>query len=49
MFVVEVYAAVRQLVFIDGDSRCEAARVFALSPETIAKIAPEHQRGTDIW
>jgi len=38
MFVVQVYAAVRQFVFIDGNSRREAARVFGLSRETIAKI-----------
>ncbi len=38
MFVVEVYAAVRQFVFIDGKSRREAARVFGLSRETIAKM-----------
>lgn len=30
MFVVEVYAAVRQFVFDDGKSRREAARVFGL-------------------
>lgn len=38
MFVVEVYAAVRQFVFIEGQSRREAARVFGLSRETIAKM-----------
>ena len=38
MFAVEVYAAVRQFVFIDGHSRREAARVFGLSRETIAKM-----------
>ena len=38
MFAVEVYAAVRQFVFIDGNSRREAARVFGLSRETIAKM-----------
>ena len=38
MFVVEVYAAVRQFVFNDGESRREAARVFGLSRETIAKM-----------
>jgi len=31
MFVVEVYAVVRQLFFNDGKSRREAARVFGLS------------------
>ena len=38
MFAVEVYAAVRQFVFIDGNSRREAARVFGLNRETIAKM-----------
>jgi transposase len=38
MFAVEVYAAVRQFVFIDGKSRREASRVFGLSRDTIAKM-----------
>lgn len=38
MFAVEVYAAVRQFVFNEGNSRREAARVFGLSRETIAKM-----------
>src|SRR5487761_1141868 len=38
MFVVEVYAAVRQFVFNDGKSRREAARVFGLSRETGSKM-----------
>ena len=38
MFAVEVYAAVRQFVFNQGKSRREAARVFGLSRETIAKM-----------
>jgi transposase len=38
MYAVEVYAAVRQFVFVEGKSRREAARVFGLSRETIAKI-----------
>jgi len=38
MFVVDVYAAVRQFVFIAGNSRREAARVFGLSCQTIAKM-----------
>ena len=38
MFAVEVYAAVRQFVFIAGNSRREAARVFGLSRETISKM-----------
>ena len=38
MFAVEVYAAVRQFVFVDGKSRREADRVFGLSGDTIAKM-----------
>jgi hypothetical protein len=38
MFVVEVYAAVRQFVFNDGKSQREAARVFGLSRETVSKM-----------
>jgi hypothetical protein len=38
MFVLEVYAAVRQFVFNDGKSRREAARVFGLSRETVSKM-----------
>src|SRR5271170_4210053 len=38
MFVVEVYAAVRQFVFNEGKSRREAARVFGLSRETVSKM-----------
>jgi transposase len=38
MFVVEVYAAVRQFVFVDGKSRREAARIFGLSRETVSKM-----------
>jgi len=38
MFVVEVYAAVRQFVFNDGKSRREAARFFGLSRETVSKM-----------
>ncbi len=38
MFVVEVYAAVRRFVFIEGNSRREAARVFGLSRETVLKM-----------
>lgn len=38
MFAVEVYAAVRRFVFIDGNSRREAARVFGLSRETVGKM-----------
>jgi transposase len=38
MFVVETYAAVRRLVFLEGHRRREAARVFGLSRDTIAKM-----------
>ena len=38
MFAVEVYAAVRRFVFIEGNSRREAARVFGLSRDTIGKM-----------
>ena len=38
MFAVEIYAAVRRFVFIEGNSRREAARVFGLSRDTIAKM-----------
>ena len=38
MFVVEVYAAVRQFVFNDGKSRRKAARIFGLSRETVSKM-----------
>ena len=39
MFAVEVYAAVRQFVFIEGNSRREAARVFGLSRDTVSRCA----------
>ena len=35
---VGVYAAVRRFVFVDGNSRREAARVFGLSRETVLKM-----------
>ena len=38
MFAVEVYAAVRRFVFIEGHSRREAARVFGLNRETVLKM-----------
>ena len=38
MFAVETYAAVRQLIFIEGKSLREAARVFGLSRDTISKM-----------
>ncbi len=38
MFVVEIYAAVRKFVFIEGHSRREAARVFGLNRETLLKM-----------
>ncbi len=49
MYAVEVYAAVRRFVFVEGRSRREAARVFGLSRDTIQKICtfsapPGYQR-----
>jgi transposase len=38
MFAVELYAAVRKFVFNEGNSRREAARVFGLSRDTVAKM-----------
>ena len=38
MFAVEIYAAVRRFVFVEGKSRREAARVFGLSQDTISKM-----------
>ena len=38
MFAVEIYAAVRRFVFVEGKTRREAARVFGLSQDTISKI-----------
>ncbi len=38
MFAVETYAAVRRYVFIEGKSRRDAARVFGLSRDTVAKM-----------
>ncbi len=38
MFAVEIYAAVRRFVFIEGNSRREAARIFGLSRDTIGKM-----------
>jgi len=38
MFAVEVYAAVRRFIFVEGKSRREAARVFGLSRETVSKM-----------
>jgi transposase len=38
MFAVESYAAVRRFVFVEGHSQREAAKVFGLSRETIAKM-----------
>ena len=38
MFSVEVYAAVRRFVFVEGHSQREAARVFGLSRETVSKM-----------
>jgi transposase len=49
VFQVEVYGAVRRYVLIEGHSRREAARVFGLSRDTIAKmcrfsVPPGYQR-----
>ncbi len=49
MFQVEVYAAVRRYVLLEGHSRREAAGVFGLSRDTIAKmcrfsVPPGYQR-----
>ena len=38
MFAVESYAAVRRFVFAEGQSRREAARVFGVNRETVAKM-----------
>ncbi|MDY7526219.1 IS21 family transposase [Sphingomonas sp. 10B4] len=38
MFGVESYAAVRRFVFVEGHSRREAARVFGLNRETVARM-----------
>src|ERR671932_1474528 len=38
MFAVEVYASVRQFVFVEGHSKREAARVVGLARETVDKI-----------
>ncbi|WP_454888184.1 IS21/IS408/IS1162 family transposase [Sphingobium herbicidovorans] len=38
MFAVEVYGAVRRFVFVEGTSQREAAKVFGLSRDTIAKM-----------
>src|SRR5918994_4987258 len=38
MFAVEVYAAVRRFVFVEGHSRREGARVFGLSREPVLKM-----------
>jgi transposase len=38
MYAVELYAAVRQFVFVEGKSRREASRVFGLHRDTISKM-----------
>jgi transposase len=38
MHTVEIYAAVRQFVFVKGGSRREASRVFGLSRKTVKKM-----------
>jgi transposase len=49
MYAVEVYAAVRRFVFVEGHSRREAAKVFGISRETVGKMCafsapPGYQR-----
>lgn len=49
MYAVEMYAAVRHFVFVEGRARREAARVFGLSRDTIDKMCrfsepPGYQR-----
>jgi transposase len=38
MFAVEIYAAVRRFVFVEGHSRREAARTFGISRTTVDKM-----------
>lgn len=38
MYAVEMYAAVRQYVFVEGKSRRQAARFFGLSRDTVARM-----------
>src|SRR5687767_9973093 len=38
MYAVEVYATVRQLVFVEGKSRREVARLLGLSRDTVGKM-----------
>lgn len=38
MYAVEVYATVRQLVFLEGKSRREVARLLGLSRDTVSKM-----------
>ncbi len=38
MFALESYAVVRRFVFVEGHSRREAAKVFGLSRDTVAKM-----------
>ena len=38
MFGVELYATVRQLVFLDGLSRRDVARRLGISRDTVAKM-----------
>jgi hypothetical protein len=48
MFAVEIYAAVRRFVFVEGKSRREAAPVFGLSRDTIAKMSHSFASAADI-
>ena len=38
MFVVQSYSAVRRFVYLEGRSSREAARVFGLSRDRVAKM-----------
>ena len=39
MFAVEMYAAVRRFVFVEGRSRREAAKTFGISRTTVDKMS----------
>jgi DNA-binding transcriptional regulator LsrR (DeoR family) len=49
MFAVESYAAVRRFVFVEGNSRREAARVFGLNRETVAKMCQSACKRGRFW
>lgn len=46
MFAVEVHASVRRFVHLEGNSQCEAAKVFGLSRDTVSKMCL--YRGKDV-